>query len=410
MATTPYLADDSKLTLEALAFLASPEGESLRRAAAEARGQWTIPQIEKYRRQYPAAVIHTALTLGAIQHKALGPKGKFVGMNYLWSPPEALEQATSLRLARHKAGRIRAYLAVLPSDRQPGAAQVFDYCAGIGGDALGMAETLRVRAVELLKVRAWCLAQNARELGVSARLEVIMGDVLAPSLPAPPSADSTPLGSGVRIVHIDPARRNAGQRSHHWEDLIPSPTDLQRLLAEFDAGAVKLSPGVDFHSLPTGHVEVISEFGSAVQAVLWTGGLAETLGGVTQRTATVLGDGSLPWSITGTPGEPAEITPSPPPPSEAAGGWVYEIDPAVHRCGLAGTLSRQVGLHALNTDGGYAFGSDILVHPALTGFVILGTLAYSEKRVAAALRNYAVTTADSSPPPEASHPLASRSK
>ena len=165
MTKPPYIADDSKLTLEALRFLASPEGQSVRQAAAEARGQWTISQIEKYRRQYPAAVIHAALTMGAIQHKATGPKGKFAGMNYVWAPPEALEQATSLHLARHKAARIQAYLAGRTEPDDSRVPQVFDYCAGIGGDTLGFAATLRVQAVERTAVRAWCLAQNAREIG-----------------------------------------------------------------------------------------------------------------------------------------------------------------------------------------------------------------------------------------------------
>ncbi|MEI8195722.1 MAG: hypothetical protein WCI73_07425 [Phycisphaerae bacterium] len=383
MAKTPYIADDSKLTLEALRFLASPDGEVLRWAAAEARGEWTISQIEKYRRQYPAAMIHAALTLGAVQQKATSPKGKFAGMKYVWSPPEALEQATSLRLARHKAARIRTYLAEKrqAGDGVPGP-QVFDYCAGIGGDALGMAETLRVRAVELLPVRAWCLEHNALELGVNAQLEVVAGDVLnLPVLAPPPLAAE----AGGRIMHIDPARRSGGQRSHAWEDLIPGPVELERLNAGFEAGAIKLSPGVDYHTLPAGHVEVISEFGNAVQAVLWTGALGEFLGGNRQRTATVLGDGSEPWSITGTPGEEGDVA------GTLIGGWVFEIDPAVHRCGLAGALSRQLGLAAVNTDGGYVVGPEMLDHPALTAFEVIGTVAYSEKRVAEALRDFAAT-------------------
>lgn len=408
MTKLAYVPEDSHLTVESLRFLASPAGENLRRQTLEEQGKWTPSQIERARKQYPKDLVHAALTLGALQAKATGPKGKFVGMDYVWATPEAFEQATSLRLARYKARRMQKFLA------ESGGAdaeavktvQIWDFCAGMGGDALGMAQQFSgvpgikkpfMWAVDLSEVRLWCCAQNARELGIEVDLKMIPGDVTAVVEKAAESA-------GARFFHIDPARRNAGKRSHAWEDLMPGPEEIEQIASRFTSkggmgGAVKMSPGVDFGSLPTSgclgegaHLEIISEFGTAVQAILWVGQIGKWMG--EGRTATVLDGldeaGAETFSITGIPSHELVAEELVVPGATAGEGgvftWLYEMNAAVHRAGLAGQLAALLGLRPVNADGGYLAGQARLEHPALKAFAVLASLEYSEKAVSQALR------------------------
>jgi hypothetical protein len=390
MAASPtYQPADNYLTLEALEFLARPAGAALRAAAATTQGVWTASQIERARHGLPAhlkSAVHAALTLGALQAKATGPKGKFPELDYVWAPPEALEQATSLRVARHKARRFAQALAAHPVGDGPA---IWDLCCGIGGDTLALAAVAPTLAIDLSEVRLWCCRQNAHAL------EAATGTRLALTTRA---TDVCNLGKDVaergllagRLFHIDPSRRDAGRRSHAWKDLVPGPDGLRSIIAAFaasegpdqSAGAIKLSPGVAFDELPpTGHVEVISENGTAVQAVLWLGALRP--GPEHERTATVLSVDAPPFSLTGTPERaPEAVIPAP-------AAWLYEVNAGVHRAGLAGTLAKQLGLDACNLDGGYATGPEMLDHPALTRFRTLATVAYSPRRVVEALQSHA---------------------
>lgn len=355
MTMPPYQPDDARLSLEALRALASPEGKALRDAAGE-----TDPHapaaVAALRRRFSPDAVHAALTLATLQDKA---RAKFDGLRWVWGVPEALEQATALPVARHKAARL--VQAGLPPLRL-----VLDLCAGIGGDALGLAHVAPTVAVEMSDIRAWCAARNAVETSLPHPLHVVRGDVA--QLPVLPAGDVA--------FHIDPARRAAGRRSHAYADLIPGPAVLSGLIAAFPrGGAIKLSPGVDFADLPEGHLELIAHRGTVVQAVLYTGQVAAAMGGPSTRTASIV-DAS--FSFTAAPGQPAgPVRPL---------AWIYEASPALHRAELAPAFAATLGLAPLNTDGGYLTSAAFHRHPGLASFAHLQSLAYSEKRLAAALR------------------------
>ena len=361
----PYAPDDARLSIAALDYLLTPAGAALRQAALATDGG-EVSAVAALRKTHPADAVHAALTLAALQPKA---QKKFPG-GWFWSPPEALEQSSSLRVAQHKAQR----LAVWPDLRA-----VVDLCAGVGGDALGLADVAPVTAVEMSPIRAWCAAQNALARPMRHPISIVCADVRqAPVAPGP----------GVAF-HIDPARRSAGTRSAAYEDLIPGPPVLEQLLSAYAAGAIKLSSAVAFESLPPGHLELISEERTATQAVLWTGALAELHGGTATRSATVLSEHAAAFTLTAAPG----ASPS----AAAPQAFVYEVDPALHRAGLAGTLAAQLQAAALSADGGYITSAQTWAHAAVVGFSHVTTFDYSEKRVAAALRTLAAGLAEPGP-------------
>ena len=186
-----YVPDDAQITVAALEYLRTPEGERLRQAIAglpRGGAQPTVAQIAGLRKGFPAEPVHAALALAKLQPKAAGPRGKFPELPYVWATPEALEQATHAQVARHKAERLA----------QLGARHVFDLCAGIGGDALAFAEYAPVTAVEISPVRAACLRFNAQERRSAFPLEVRNEDLGA-------LLDNLPPGAWI---HIDPARRS----------------------------------------------------------------------------------------------------------------------------------------------------------------------------------------------------------
>jgi hypothetical protein len=263
-------------------------------------------------------------------------------------------------VARHKAGRFA----------EAGATEIADLCAGIGGDAMALAQVAPVTAVDMSAARVLCLRWNVEASAVRFPVTTVTGDVRA-VLP------SLPIGAAF---HIDPARRSEGRRLARYEDLIPGPAVLAEVVGRFAGGAMKLSPAVEFETLPPGHLELISHHRTVVQAVLWTGTLAARFPPNT-RTATLVRQGGAPVSFTAEP-KPAVIGASEWEPAP----YLYEVDGAFTRAGLAGPLAEALSLRPLTTDGGYLWGRDCCPHAALTGFAVVETVRYSEERVAAALR------------------------
>lgn len=372
--TPSYVPDDAGITPEALEFLQTQPGARLRQAVLELLATHPTPavaDIARLRKTYPPHALHAALTMGQLQAKA---HLKFPDLPWCWCVPEALEQASSLLVARHKAARFAAL----------GSAEggtIADLCTGLGGDALALAESTDVLAVDLSPVRLTCAQLNAAQMPPTSpphRLTTQAADIadLIDSLPA-----------DTRI-HIDPSRRSGGKatggskRSAYWEDLIPGPTLLHKVIAKFHATALKLSPAVDFPSLPPGHIELISQRRSVVQAVLWCGAFTQTLP-PHLRTATILDPTEPPYSITG---EPRNITTLAP-----ANAFLYEIDGALTRSNLAAEYAAQHSLQPLTADGGYLTGPLEPPLPAAQAFRVLETLRYSEQRVLEALRRHATT-------------------
>jgi hypothetical protein len=351
-----YQPDDAQVTVAALEYLRNTSaGLKLRQTIAglpKAGIQPTVSQIAALRKEFPAQAIHAALILAKLQPKGAGPGGKFPDLAYVWATPEALEQATHRDVGRYKASIYAAC----------NAGHIFDLCAGIGGDTLALAHIAPVTAVDLSPVRTICLRFNY--------LDSPRGSPVAPPIHLK-TEDIRPLIQHIPMdawVHIDPARRSAGKRSPRYEDLLPGPEVLEQLIARVKGGAIKLSPAVDFDTLPPGHLELISHHGTVVQALLWFGAAARQPSD--HRTATVLSRRPV-WSITALP---RAVVLGAWPSHDAPGSnpvFLYEVDGAVTRAGLAQVVADTFHLTLLTSDGGYLLseaGAPMLIEPALTPF------------------------------------------
>jgi len=268
--------------------------EPLRIAAAETDPS-NVADISRLRKTWDQPLVHAALELAEARRKALI---KFPEHPGIVADVAGIEQASSSRVAAHKARRFA----------HAGAERVHDLCCGIGGDAMALALIANVTAVDQNDLRTWMTARNAN----------------CPTR----TADAGELDlADADAFHIDPARRNegTGRRAWQYENYQPGPDVIERLITQCPHAAVKLGPGVCLDALPLAsrEIEVISEDGKLVQAIMWAGNLALHRG---QRTATLLPDGA---SITGKP----TLAPSGQP-----GRYLYEPDASLERTQLLGML------------------------------------------------------------------------
>lgn len=264
---------------------------------------------EAVRKRHAPALAKAAVETAVLRLKA---RAKFAAADRMYFTREALEQATSEVVARHRATRFAAF------DR------VADLCCGIGGDALALAASgASVEAVEADPLRAAMAAANAAARGLGERVRCHTADAL--TLPLP----------DVRAAFADPARRADGRRYLNPEDYTPS---LSALRARFPAGfplAVKAAPGVaqtDVRELGA-EVEFVSLGGELKECVLWFGPF-RTAG----RRATVLPRGD---TLT------ADAAHDPLPHTEPA-AFLYDPDPAVTRAGLVPDLAKQLNARPID--------------------------------------------------------------
>ena len=313
-------------------------------SAASAVPPGDAAAITRLRRRYSAALVHRALSLAEARRRA---RAKWPEAEALWADPEGVEQATSGPVAMHKARRFAA----------AGVARALDLCSGVGADARALrAGGVAVRAIDANPSRAWMTRRNAE-------------------CPAA-AADVATIRPAGRPFHLDPARRRGGSRLRRLADLEPPPAVWQRLWRSSTASAIKLGPGLDPEFLPEpprAEVEWISRRGQLVEAVLWTGALA----GEAPRRATRIDLAGADRSVSGAPGD-APLGPL----SE----WIFALDPAVERAGLAHRLCAEHGIHAPHARLGLLTGPAKLQDPLLTPYRLLEQLPWRMERVRRRLR------------------------
>jgi hypothetical protein len=254
-------------------------------------------------KSYPAELARAAIETAILRGKA---REKFTSAHLLYFTREALEQATSEVVARHRARRFGQYESTA------------DLCCGIGGDALALAAAgVQVAAVDTDPLRVAMTEANARVLNLQALIECRVGDALTAQLPE------------VRAAFADPARRAGGRRYLHPEAYSPP---LSAILGRFPSGfplAVKIAPGVSHADLSSvePEVEFVSLSGELKECVLWFGPFRSTM-----RRATVLPSAdTLATEILAD--APAHTSPR---------AFLYDPDPAVTRAGLVFALALQL--------------------------------------------------------------------
>jgi hypothetical protein len=299
----PSGVDDTFTAMDAWHLLDSEAGAPLLDAAIEA-GEPTPALIKQLRRAWPVPAVAAALELARARRRS---GTKFPGHPELWCDVTGLEQASSRCTADWKQRRFA----------RCGATQIADLCSGIGGDTMSLVREAEVLAVDLDPVRAWMAGRNAdcRHLVADVR-----------------SADDLP-----QHVHIDPARRDGatGRRAWNPDAYQPTISEVLALLERSRGAGCKLGPGIPLPlpDRPAGsELEFLQEGNRLVQAVLWTGDLAEH---PDHRTATLLPSGE---TISGVPVDSPLGDDLP-----AEGDWLLEPAPALERAGLVGAVLETVG-------------------------------------------------------------------
>ncbi len=290
--------------------------------------------------EHTTALIETVL----LRRKAVA---KFPGIDvagWLFTD-EALQQATTAAVARHRARRLAG-------------AVVHDATCSIGTELAAHAGTAKaLLGSDIDEVR---LAMARHNLG--PQVPLCRADALHPI-----SRDA--------VVLLDPARR-AGDRRRFDPRAYQPPLDAVAEVYRGRDTVVKCAPGIDFEAVRRlgfdGEIEVTSVGGSVREACLWSPGLSDP--GVRVR-ASVLDRGEQI-----TDADPQDCPTAPP------GRWIVDPDGAIVRAGLVRHYAARHGLWQLDPDIAYLTGDRL--PDGVRGFEIIETLPMREKVLRQALSSH----------------------
>ncbi|MCY2968203.1 MAG: methyltransferase domain-containing protein [Planctomycetota bacterium] len=298
---------------------------------------------KQLRQSWPEELVRGAFALVDARRRGAA---KFRLANQMWFERKGLEQSTPEPVARHKAKRFSG--------------EVLDLCCGIGGDALAQAERCQVTAVDLDPCACLRAEWNTEVYGVAPNVSTVCGDV-------------TQFELTGKSVHLDPDRRQSGQKAVRIEDYIPGPDFITRLMGTARGGAVKLSPAANFVGrFPDAEIELISLNGECKEATVWFGDLMNA----DPWRATVLPAGE---SLAGNPLEHVADLAEP-------RGYLFDPDPAVVRAGLVDLAANTLGLRRLDTREEYLVGDAPLGSPFVQAFEILAVLPNNPAEIRAYFR------------------------
>ena len=303
---------------------------------------WTGSELRLQRllrTDYPDDVVRAALTLHELRVRA---STRFSRASGMWFDRVGLEQATSESVARHKAQRFTG--------------TVMDFCSGIGGDSIALAESCDVVAIDRNIASCLRLKLNTDVYGVRNRVRIIC-------------ARAETVSPGDLPVHVDPDRRSGRRgRSLRIEDCRPDLSFLREMIRTARGGAIKLSPASNFPGkFDDVEIELVSLHGECREATIWFGELA---GSATYR-ATLLPSGE---SISGDPLESPTHVGQP-------GRFVYDPDPAVVRAGLVDRLVEQLGFRRLDSAEEYLTSDELIASSFVQAFEVLANLPTSDREV-----------------------------
>jgi SAM-dependent methyltransferase len=317
--------------------LLSPKGQNALAAARElAPVEATfLGCFGKLAKQFDSELARAALETALLRRRA---ESKFTRAQQMYFTREALEQATSETVARHRAGRFTSM------------GRTLDLGCGIGGDTLALAAATSVMAIDNDDLRLAMARENVRAYGATADFH---------------KADGLTWEGSIDAVFVDPDRRVGGRRQLSIESCEP----LLSAVRERFAGkpiAAKLAPGVprnEIHALG-GEAEFVSLDGELKECVWWHGPWATT-----RVRATVLPSGD---SI-------ASDDPTPLPAPDAPGKWLIDPGPAIVRAGLVGNLAERLDAWPLEPGIAYLTAEDFAPTPFARGWPIVAAMPFHKQ-------------------------------
>jgi hypothetical protein len=221
--------------------------------------------------------------------------------------------------------------------------ELWDLGCGIGGDSMRLASIDGLERLVLVDLDPARLAMARHNVGLvapSLPVETIRGD----------AAELAPEAAEGRLVHLDPARRDAAgrrSRARDLEDLEPGPQSIAAIIERSRHVVLKLGPGTDPDAMPRWpepSVEYVARGRDLVQAVAWYGRSGGDPPG--SRRASIAPDGP---SLTGTPDDSLDPTVLGPPPQDVRDwlqrppAWLLIPHPAAERARLVSAALREAG-------------------------------------------------------------------
>lgn len=306
----PPPSRDALIKQEAFRLLMSSEGQTLlaelsARSIAESD---ELRVLTKLRSQHPAELVNAVFAQTKLRARA---RAKFSRANAMYFTADGLEQASTERMASYHATLFHDFDAIA------------DFCSGIGGDLIGLAQSRKVLAVDMDPVHSHMGVLNAAAYGVAQHVQPLVGDVELVGI----SGANTVSGERFGFF-IDPARRMGGRRLAGGES-SPSLEWCFSLGDDGAAVAVKAWPAIPLDRIaPDWGIEFVSEGRELKEALLSSPGMQRS-----QRRATVL----VPERRTLLPVDGDEIVVREP------GQFLLDPDPAVTRAGLVEDLARTIG-------------------------------------------------------------------
>ncbi len=338
--------------------LLAPAGQAALGEAAEfgPSEETFLADLTRLQKYYPSDLAKAALETVILRVKA---RRKFSRAGQMYFSREALEQASGEGVARYRGARYALFRSV------------GDLACGLGGDALGLADTgpAHLTLVDYDPLRLALARANLAAGGHAGRATFVCSDLTTMPLPA------------VEALWFDPARRDEGRRLFSVHNYHPPLAIVKDWLALIPALGVKISPGVDLAELAeyAAEIEFISEGGELKECVLWFGALRSTppatRGAGAFRRATLLPG---PHTLVA---DPAVV-----PMVGAPLAYLYEPDPAILRAGLVTTLAARLNARQIDPSIGYLTSETLTPTPFARAFAIEATLPFQLKRLRAALR------------------------
>ena len=298
-------------------------------------------EVARWRAIAEPSLVAAALRIAATRRQAAV---KFTQSDGMWFSARGLEQATAEAVARHKTLRFAE-------------GTVVDLCAGIGGDAVALAGSNRVLAVDLDPAMAARTRWNAAIYGLAERVETLTAR--AEAVAVPPDA----------WLHIDPDRRVASARkSNIVAEFEPGLAALLGWARTTRGGAIKLGPASDFAThfgSPGFEVEIVSLRGECKEATVWFGDRATP--GVRRRAT------SLPSGATWTDGDAPDrgATKGQSGSMGSIDRWIFDPDPALVRSGLLDGFARAHGWTRIAPGVDLLTGPDRSSSPMVASFEVI---------------------------------------
>jgi len=277
----------------------------------------------------------------------------------------SLQQATDLWIARHKAGRFIREKTVT------------DFCCGIGGDLIALAERG--------PVVGWDNSSEMVHLAL-ANLGAIRGSQVSErhAVVRQGKVEHVPPLAG-QFWHLDPDRRAGGQRSTHLECHSPGLPTIESWLSTSPDGALKLAPAtkVPREWEQEAELEWISRERECRQLVVWFGKLSRHAG---KRCATIVRTGSesaRSYDSHTFVGDANIVAPQ----ADKVGEFILDTDPAIRAAGLTAALVVETGCELIAPGQSYLTASHRVEHPCLVCLQVQDVLPLRAKTLARHLRS-----------------------